>query len=148
VGSELTVTGVPGMSGNRMGVDRDRDGFLDRDELDNGSDPGDPASTPNLAAIDDAASGRASFSIGPNPFRESTEIRFALSQKGEVDATVYDIMGREVSRLANGRLLDAGAWTLRWDGRWSNGRAAGPGVYFVRVKTPQQTWNRTVVRLR
>jgi YVTN family beta-propeller protein len=147
VGSEITFTGVPPGSGTRMGVDRDRDGYLDRDELDNGSDPGDPSSTPVLAGIGGGAA-RATFSIGPNPFHDATEIRFSLSRRGEVDATIYDIMGREISRLANGRMLEAGEQVLRWDGRAGGGRTAGPGVYFVRVKTPQQTWNRMVVRLR
>jgi DNA-binding beta-propeller fold protein YncE len=45
-GQERTYTCVPPGSGTRVGVDRDEDGFLDRDELDAGSDPADPASTP------------------------------------------------------------------------------------------------------
>lgn len=43
----LTYTCAPPSSGNRMGVDRDDDGFFDRDELDAGSDPADPLSVPN-----------------------------------------------------------------------------------------------------
>ena len=43
-GSELTWTIVPRGTQTRMGVDRDLDGCLDRDELDGGSDPADPAS--------------------------------------------------------------------------------------------------------
>src|SRR5262249_38906020 len=45
-GQELTYTCVPPGSGTRIGVDRDEDGFFDRDELDAGSDPADPASIP------------------------------------------------------------------------------------------------------
>jgi DNA-binding beta-propeller fold protein YncE len=45
-GQELTFTCVPPGSGVRIGVDRDLDGFFDRDELDAGSDPGDPADRP------------------------------------------------------------------------------------------------------
>jgi DNA-binding beta-propeller fold protein YncE len=45
-GSELTFTVVPAGAAQRIGVDRDSDGFFDRDELDAGSDPADPASTP------------------------------------------------------------------------------------------------------
>ena len=42
----LTFTCTPPGSGVRMGVDRDEDGFFDRDELDAGSDPANPASIP------------------------------------------------------------------------------------------------------
>src|SRR5439155_15713928 len=47
-GHELTLTGVPPGTGLRMGIDRDRDGYLDRDEVPAGSDPGDPLSIPGL----------------------------------------------------------------------------------------------------
>src|SRR4029077_777323 len=43
---ELTYTCVPPGNGTRIGVDRDEDGFLDRTEIDAGSDPADPASVP------------------------------------------------------------------------------------------------------
>ena len=43
-GQERTYTAVPPGSGQRLGIDRDEDGFLDRDELDAGSDPEDPGS--------------------------------------------------------------------------------------------------------
>ena len=45
-GQELTYTCVPPGSGTRIGVDRDLDSHLDRDELDAGSDPADPDSIP------------------------------------------------------------------------------------------------------
>jgi DNA-binding beta-propeller fold protein YncE len=45
-GQELTYTCVPPGSGIRIGVDRDEDGYYDRDELDAGSDPADPGSIP------------------------------------------------------------------------------------------------------
>jgi DNA-binding beta-propeller fold protein YncE/mono/diheme cytochrome c family protein len=45
-GQELTYTCVPPGSGTRIGVDRDEDGALDRDEIDAGSDPADPTSLP------------------------------------------------------------------------------------------------------
>lgn len=45
-GAELTFTAVPFGSEWRVGVDRDRDGFLNRDELDAGSDPADCGDVP------------------------------------------------------------------------------------------------------
>jgi hypothetical protein len=45
-GSVLTATAVPPGCGERIALDRDEDGHYDRDELDAGSDPADPASVP------------------------------------------------------------------------------------------------------
>jgi hypothetical protein len=45
-GSELSFTVVPRASQTRIGIDRDLDGVFDRDELDAGTDPGDPGSHP------------------------------------------------------------------------------------------------------
>jgi len=44
IGSEQTYTVVPRGSGRRIGIDRDSDGYFDRDELDFGSDPTNPLS--------------------------------------------------------------------------------------------------------
>jgi DNA-binding beta-propeller fold protein YncE len=50
-GSELTFSAVPVGFGQRMGLDRDGDGFFDRDEIDAGSDPANAASTPASTLI-------------------------------------------------------------------------------------------------
>ena len=57
-GGEQTYTVVPRGTGRRIGIDRDADGYLDRDELDFGSDPANPLSLatntpPHLATIPD-----------------------------------------------------------------------------------------------
>ncbi len=52
VGSEITFTLVPAGTGNRIGIDRDEDGYFDRDEIDAGSDPADGNSTPNNCPAD------------------------------------------------------------------------------------------------
>lgn len=46
-GNELTYTCVPPGSGKRIGLDRDGDGFYDRDERKAGSDPASAESTPD-----------------------------------------------------------------------------------------------------
>jgi hypothetical protein len=50
LGQTRTYTCVPPESGTRIGIDRDDDGYRDRDELDAGSDPADAASTPGASA--------------------------------------------------------------------------------------------------
>jgi hypothetical protein len=50
-GSDLTFTVVPLGTQTRIGIDRDEDGHLDRDELDACSDPADPLRIPANASI-------------------------------------------------------------------------------------------------
>ncbi|MDA1262670.1 MAG: hypothetical protein O3B75_07205 [Planctomycetota bacterium] len=57
IGSELAYTLVPTASATRLGIDRDLDGFFDRDEIDAGSDPADSASTPSQCSADIAPKG-------------------------------------------------------------------------------------------
>ena len=50
-GQDLTYTCVPPGSGTRVGIDRDGDGYFDRDELDAGSDPANGNSIPSGATV-------------------------------------------------------------------------------------------------
>ncbi len=146
-GHELTVTGVPPGSGQRMGIDRDRDAFKDGDELAAGTDPGDPASHP-LAGVPGAITPTDGLrAVRPNPFRVAATVDFALARGGAVSVAVFDIMGREVRSLARAQWMAAGPQTLRWDGRATDGHAVATGVYFVRLSTAAGRWQRAVIRV-
>ena len=58
-----------------------------------------------------------------------------------------DLAGRRVRRIAAGD-LDAGSTTLAWDLRDDEGRRVAPGIYLLRVRTPEgaRTRRAAVVR--
>ncbi len=64
----------------------------------------------------------------PNPFNPTTTIRFELPRATQVNLSVFDILGREVSVLVNDR-TDAGVYEVKFDG--SN---LASGVYFYRLQ--------------
>ena len=72
----------------------------------------------------------------PNPFARTTTISFSLPEAGYVDLAVYDVLGREVQRLAGG-IQPAGFYTVEWDGSSSNGSSLPNGVYLLRLTTEQ-----------
>jgi len=136
-GNELTWLGVPPLVGVRMGIDRDEDGFLDRDELDGGSSPADPGSIPVGIAEPESApvSARTGLvAIAPNPFNPATSIRFALGEQDLAVIGVYDVAGRRVRLIAQA-VLEPGEHVVRWDGRGDDGRPASSGTYFVALRT-------------
>jgi hypothetical protein len=71
----------------------------------------------------------------PNPFRDRTQISYALPTSGNVNLRVYDVMGRTVRTLANGH-QKAGSYSVTWDSKDSRGRQVARGVYFYRLDTP------------
>jgi hypothetical protein len=67
----------------------------------------------------------------PNPFNPSTQVTFNLPTAGQVQLTVFDLMGRNVATLADG-VFAAGEHTLNF-----NAGALPSGTYLVRLTSPQ-----------
>ena len=74
------------------------------------------------------------FAPAPNPLRDESTIRFDVARDEQVSLDVYDLTGRRVARLMDSRLTP-GRYSARWTGRDRSGRAAEPGLYFVRMTT-------------
>lgn len=68
----------------------------------------------------------------PNPFVDRVRLTFALPAATTVRLEVFDVRGRAI-RTYEPRLLAAGENALTWDGRSSDGRPAGQGIFFVRA---------------
>jgi hypothetical protein len=68
----------------------------------------------------------------PNPFNPMTDIRYSVAQSGHVNLAVYDVAGRRLRTLVDGRLI-AGDHHVTWDGKDDAGRALPSGTYFCRV---------------
>jgi outer membrane protein assembly factor BamB len=65
----------------------------------------------------------------PNPFNPSTTISFDVPRLSDVSVKVFDILGREVALLINGK-FNSGKYSASW-----NGENASSGVYFYEIKT-------------
>ncbi len=63
----------------------------------------------------------------PNPFNPTTKIDYDLPYDGKVSITLYDLTGREVSKLVN-EVKTAGYHTVQF-----NGSNLSSGMYFFRI---------------
>jgi flagellar hook assembly protein FlgD len=70
-----------------------------------------------------------------HPFRDRTDVNYALPTEGNVSQRVYDATGRTVRTLANGH-QKAGSYSVNWDSKDTRGRQVPRGVYFYRLDTP------------
>ena len=85
-------------------------------------------------------------SIFPAPFSAKTTVEVYLSAATDVSVDVYDVRGRRVVNLVRGRQV-AGTHRFSWNGTDVRGSSVASGVYFVRVKTPDTTHQRKVLRI-
>jgi len=78
----------------------------------------------NLRLLPEAFSLSAAY---PNPFNPTTTLSFALPIEAEVSLSIYNLQGREVSRLIEGN-MEAGYHSAVWN---ANNHASG--MYFVKM---------------
>ncbi len=64
----------------------------------------------------------------PNPVRASTTIEFAIAEQAEVTLEVYDVLGRKVATLVDGKAMTPATYRVQWQ---ANGLPSGTYVYRI-----------------
>ena len=83
----------------------------------------------------------------PNPFNPSTTIRYHLPVAGEVDLTLYNVMGQAVRTLVQ-QWMPAGNYAVTWNGTDDNDRHLGSGTYAYRLRANGQQLTRHLTLLK
>ncbi len=106
-----------------------------------------PPSRPFVEEIEARPSGYELYPVYPNPFNSIVNILFSLGVSGDVRIGVYDVLGREVRVLVEGRVGE-GVHRVFWDGRDDDGFELASGVYLVRIEAENFRKVRKVVLAR
>ncbi len=80
----------------------------------------------------------------PNPFNPSTEIQSSVPVESSVRITIYDMLGREVKTLFDGRMAE-GTRDFVWDATDGGGKHVASGIYFCRMESRPLTAPGTMV---
>ena len=80
----------------------------------------------------------------PNPFRDSTTVRFGLPAETEVHLGVYNLLGRQVAALHDG-LTGAGYHLVVWDGRNDARQKVASGLLFLQLRADGRTLTRKMI---
>ena len=70
----------------------------------------------------------------PNPFNPSTVISFSLSKEEFVSINIYDMNGKHIICLMNGK-KKVGTHNINWSGRDKNGALITTGQYLYQLRT-------------
>lgn len=68
----------------------------------------------------------------PSPFNPSTNIKFRISETGNVSIKIYNVLGKEINLLVQEN-LPSGEHNIRWDGKDNLGSPLPSGVYFIQM---------------
>mgnify|MGYP000382103727 CR=1 FL=1 len=99
-----------------------------------------------LAAVDDEPDSTR-FVLDILDTMTETTIRFSVPEAGHVDLRIYDVAGRLVRTLVDGKLA-ADSYEVTWNGTNNGGRKVSSGVYFYRIKAGRHEKTKKMVLLR
>ncbi|MBN1347769.1 T9SS type A sorting domain-containing protein, partial [candidate division KSB1 bacterium] len=83
----------------------------------------------------------------PNPFNPTTQIRFAVPEAQHVKITVYNVLGKKVTTLADKKVA-AGRHSVRWDGTNEFGIQVATGIYYYKLEADNFTKIRKMLLLK
>ena len=83
----------------------------------------------------------------PNPFNPNTTIMYDLPDPSHVLLIIYNLLGQEVTRIADG-YHEAGYDEASWNGTSQNGQSLSSGIYIARLVTPEYTKSVKMVLLK
>ena len=78
----------------------------------------------------------------PNPFNPATTLQYTLPLSGDVSLVIFDLQGREVSRLMEG-FQTAGTHSITW-----NAESAASGIYFARLTVGENVQTQELLLLK
>ncbi|MCD6087703.1 MAG: T9SS type A sorting domain-containing protein [Candidatus Hydrothermae bacterium] len=84
--------------------------------------------------------------VAPNPFSKEVLISYSLPRSAYVSICVYDLGGRKVRTLLEGRQIK-GIHRLSWNGRDNHGRMLPSGYYFCEARVSGKTITRKILKL-
>ncbi|HEC83478.1 MAG TPA: T9SS type A sorting domain-containing protein, partial [Firmicutes bacterium] len=88
-----------------------------------------------------------SVRIAPNPVVGQARINYSYGSQGEgLSVSIYDASGRLIRMFEVKDASPKGG--LTWDGRLEDGRSAPAGIYFVKIRSENQSSTTTFVFLR
>ena len=83
----------------------------------------------------------------PNPFNPVTTLRYNLPENGNVNITIYGMLGKKVKTLIN-QTQDAGYRSVIWDATNDYGKPVSAGIYLYQIQAGEYIQTKKMVLLK
>jgi len=91
-----------------------------------------------------------SYSLGqnyPNPFNPTTTVAYSIERKGQVNVSIYNILGQKVYNLVD-REMEPGNYQATWEGIDTFGSEVASGIYFYKMTSNNYVETRKMLLMR
>ena len=79
----------------------------------------------------------------PNPFNPTTKISYTIPKSAYVTLTIFDLNGKEITRLLDNTVSNLGTNYVEWNGKNAKGITASSGVYFYKIEARSMETGKT-----
>lgn len=83
----------------------------------------------------------------PNPFNPSTNIRYVIPHRADVELSIYNVRGERVKTLI-AETRNPGSYNAKWDGTDVNNQQVSSGVYLYKLKADDFEQTRRMLLIR
>jgi flagellar hook assembly protein FlgD len=83
----------------------------------------------------------------PNPFKESTAIRFEKTTDGPLQINIYNLKGQKL-RTYSIAALPKGEREIVWDGKDNRGQNCASGLYLIQIQDREGSRIHKAVKLK
>ena len=83
----------------------------------------------------------------PNPFNPTTEINYQLFKTGQVELTIFNLLGQKIKTMVNA-VQPAGSYKITWNGTNEQENVVPSGIYIYHLKTSEFSQTRKMLLLR
>ena len=87
------------------------------------------------------------YQNSPNPFNPSTAIKFDLANNEHVALKIYNVAGRLVRTLVDGKMV-RGRHSVEWNGRGDSTLQLASGIYIYKLEAGGFTATRKLVLMK
>lgn len=84
------------------------------------------------------------FKIYPNPFEDEVKISFNSNAYGLLNIKIYDLQGKLVKQVYQGKSLK-GENNYKWDGKNDSNQNVAEGMYVIKVELNNETFTKNVL---
>jgi flagellar hook assembly protein FlgD len=83
----------------------------------------------------------------PNPFNNSTSIRYEISSPGRVRIEIHNLLGQRVVTLVDD-YRPTGRYATEWNGRSEENETVSSGIYFYSMRVGEFVQTRRMIFLK